>query len=239
MSLTAFSQDHYTTGSVYGPGPHVVRKEDIGTRYVQVTVRTMPDPNDPQDLARVHALQDAMVVEQAAPGRFEIPDWDPDSRKRIADALSVLRATLVDWKGAAGIAGEVDPVRHLIVSATDWGLNVPRDAIYNNVTPEQNDGEKLHRLHVRDVPVDAFWSISIYNAEGYFQSNPQGAYSLNSVTAQTEEDGSVMIQFGGCGEGVRNCLPIMPGWNYTVRLYRPRGEILNGSWTFPEVQPLY
>jgi hypothetical protein len=34
-----------------------------------------------------------------------------------------------------------------------------------------------------------------------------------------------------------NCLPIMDGWNYTVRLYRPRAEILDGSWTFPAISP--
>ena len=41
------------------------------------------------------------------------------------------------------------------------------------------------------------------------------------------------IQFGGCDGKIPNCLPIMKGWNYTVRLYRPRAEILNGKWKFP------
>jgi hypothetical protein len=45
------------------------------------------------------------------------------------------------------------------------------------------------------------------------------------------------VQFGGCKPDTVNCLPIMPGWNYTVRLYRPRAEILNGSWKFPEATP--
>ena len=46
-------------------------------------------------------------------------------------------------------------------------------------------------------------------------------------------DPAVTIQFGGCDGKIPNCLPIMPGWNYTVRLYRPRPEILNGRWKFP------
>jgi hypothetical protein len=41
---------------------------------------------------------------------------------------------------------------------------------------------------------------------------------------------------GGCDGRIPNCLPIMKGWIYTVRLYRPRAEILNGAWTFPEAQ---
>jgi hypothetical protein len=41
------------------------------------------------------------------------------------------------------------------------------------------------------------------------------------------------------GDGkVPNCLPIMPGWNYMVRLYRLRAEVLNGKWKFPEAQAL-
>ena len=50
-------------------------------------------------------------------------------------------------------------------------------------------------------------------------------------------DGSVTIQFGGCDGQTPNCLPTMNGWNYMVRLYRPRPEILNGTWKFPEAQP--
>jgi hypothetical protein len=48
----------------------------------------------------------------------------------------------------------------------------------------------------------------------------------------------VSDQFGGCDSKIPNCLPIMPGWNYIVRLYRPRVEILNGTWKFPELKPV-
>jgi hypothetical protein len=51
-------------------------------------------------------------------------------------------------------------------------------------------------------------------------------------------DGKVTIQFGGCGNASVNCIPIVPGWNYTVRLYRSRKEILDGARTFPEAQPI-
>jgi hypothetical protein len=92
----------------------------------------------------------------------------------------------------------------------------------------------LHKLNVKDVPVDGFWSISLYNPDGYFQKNPLDAYSLNNITAKRGGDGSVAVQFGGCDGKIPNCLPIMAGWNYTVRLYRPRAEILDGTWKFPE-----
>ena len=65
-------------------------------------------------------------------------------------------------------------------------------------------------------------SVCVYNAKGYFESNEQNAYSINNLTAKKGEDGSVTIQFGGCNGKTPNCLPIPPGWNYMVRLYRPR-----------------
>ena len=51
-------------------------------------------------------------------------------------------------------------------------------------------------------------------------------------------DGSVTIQFGGCDGEIPNCIPITQEWNYTVRLFLPRREILDGTWRFPEAQPL-
>ena len=187
----------------------------------------------------VHALQDAIKVDQPnGPGKFEVPKWDPVSQKKVREALIVLATTLTDTSRAFGTADQVDPVERLISAAATWGGNPKKDAIYLTVTPQKNDGNTNYRLNVRDVPVDGFWSISLYNADGYFQRNAYDAYSLNNITAKKSADGSVAIQFGDCDGKIPNCLPIMKGWNYTVRLYRPREEILNGKWTFPEAQPV-
>jgi hypothetical protein len=60
---------------------------------------------------------------------------------------------------------------------------------------------------------------------------------LNNIAAKANADGSVAIQFGGCDGNVANCLPITPGWKYLVRLYRPRTEVLDGRWIFPDAKP--
>jgi hypothetical protein len=144
-----------------------------------------------------------------------------------------------DFKNGFGSKEEVDPVHHLIATAAGWGGNPDSEATYLSVTPERNDGETRYRLHVpADVPVDGFWSVSRYNAKGYSVSNALNAYSVNNITAVKNPDGSVEIQFGGCDEATPNCLPIEAGWNYTVRMYQPQTKILDGSWTFPEPQPL-
>ncbi len=95
----------------------------------------------------------------------------------------------------------------------------------------------MYKLDVKDVPVDGFWSVSLYNADGYYQKNDYDAYSLNNIMAKKSEDGSIDIQFGGCDGKIANCIPIMKGWNYAVRLYRPRAEMTGRRWTFPEPQP--
>ncbi len=132
-----------------------------------------------------------------------------------------------------GAKYDVEPVRHLIGSAFAWGGNPARDALYLTVVPARNDGTTVHRLTVKDVPVDGFWSVTVYNKDGYFTANPQNAYSLNNITAVKDADGATTVQFGGSGARAI-VLPITEGWNYIVRLYRPRPEILDGSWTFPE-----
>src|SRR5712675_2051890 len=79
-------------------------------------------------------------------------------------------------------------------------------------------------------------SMTVYNAKGYLEPNQYNAYSVNNITAKKNADGSVAVQFGGCDGKISNCLPTMPGWNYMVRLFLPRAEVLNGKWKFPEAQ---
>jgi len=236
MSLLLINEDHYAPATLYGPGPHTITRDQIGTRYVNLLVRTFVDPSQAGDLEKVHALQDAIRVEQSAQGRFEIPHWDEASL--AATRAEIGKMSGFDSRKAFGPRDAVDPRDHLIGTARGWGGNPQRDAIYVSGQPEANDGKTVHRLTVRDVPVDGFWSITVYDKDGYFASNPQNAWSLNNVTAKRSADGSYTIQFGGCDGHVANCLPITPGWNYTVRLYRPRAPILNGSWTFPDARPV-
>jgi len=238
MSLMIVNEDHYVPSVTYDAGPHVFTKEKVGTRYMLAGVRTLVDPADPKDVAQVHVLQDGIKAEQKSAGKFETPNWDQASQKKVRDALLVLASTIPDFKKAFGTKAQVDPIRHLIGTGAAWGGNPDKDATYLNITPERNDGNTVYKLNVRDVPVNGFWSVSLYDEKGYYEKNPYNAYSINNITAQKGADGSIAIQFGGCDGKIPNCLPIMKGWNYTVRLYRPRNEVLNGKWKFPEPQPV-
>jgi hypothetical protein len=236
MTMMVVDQDHYVSLVAYGKGTHTLERQAIGTRYVFAAIRILIDPADPKDLERAHALQDAVAVRQRGAGRLELPNWDPVSQKKVRDALLALNETLPDLRRAGGKREEVDPVRHLIGTASAWGLNPERDAIYLNVTPARNDGTTVYRLDVGDVPVDAFWSVTVYDARGLILPNDLDAYNVSSVTAKKAVNGSVAIQFGACDGKIPNCLPIRKNWNYMVRLYRPRAEILDGTWKFPEAR---
>jgi hypothetical protein len=238
MSMQVISEDHYTVEVVYTPGPHVYTEDTVGTRYVLAIIHILADPRNPDDIKFANTLQDAIKVEQPSVGEFEVPNWDPVSQKKIRDALSLLFSMLGDMPGAMfGSKSEVNPIRHLIGTAIGWGGNPTEAAVYQVAYPKANDGKVVHKLTAKDVPVDGFWSVSLYNAKGYFQKNNLDTYSVNNLTAKPNRDGSITVQFGGCQKSTPNCLPIMPGWNYTVRLYRPRKEIIDGSWKFPAARP--
>jgi hypothetical protein len=236
LSLMVTNEDHYTSTS-YGQGSRTVSRDAIGTRYVLLAVRILVDPTDTDDVRAVNALQDAIVVEQpGGPGTFEVPDWDPVSQKKVRDALVSLGDTLLGSDRMFGTREQVDPVRHLIGTAIGWGGNNERDAFYAFLVPEGNDGATVFEVTFRDLPIDAWWGIAVYNADGYFEKNDRDVYTINSVNAAANDDGSYTVQFGG--EGARNILPIFPGWNYCVRLYRPHQEVVDGAWVIPKAVPV-
>ena len=235
LSVMIVNQDHYINRVFHKPGHYDLTVEEFGTPYVLAAARVLVDPADPADVTTVNALQDQFSLQASSARPFVMPAYDQASFDATRAALLELAKALGSFEHAFGAKNEVNPVLHLIGTAAGWGGLPDREAVYVNVNPGLPAGE--FQLTVRDVPVDGFWSISLYNAAGYFEPNDRGAYSINNVTAARDQDGSVTIHFGGCDDGRPNCLPITGGWNYVVRLYRPRAEILDGSWTFPALEP--
>lgn len=235
MGIQVANQDQFTRANFYRPGSYTLTREMAGTRYAIAVVRFLVDISSQTDVDKVHALQDALRFSQAQTGSFEVPRWDPVSLGGVRTALLALGTGVTDSRRMFGASeAEVDPVKHLIGSAMLWGGNVDREALYLPTTPARNDGRTVYRLTVGDVPVDGFWSLTVYNRAGYLEPNPANVYSVNGLTARRDADGKVSIQFGGCDATTVNCLPITEGWNYTVRMFRPRPEILDGHWKFPE-----
>lgn len=232
LSVMVVNEDHYINRVFHEAGRYELTAEEFGSPYVVIAARTLVDPSDPGDLSAAGAVQDQLVLEVGAHRSFVPPDYDTESLDRTRATLLDLASDMTSFESSFGRQEDVDQVHHLIGTAAGWGGLPDTEATYIGVAPHLPVGE--YELTVgSDVPVDGFWSISVYNAEGYFEPNGAGAYSLNNITARHNDDGSVTVRFGGDGDPERNSLPITDGWNYLVRLYRPRPEILAGAWTFP------
>ena len=241
MSMQVINQDHYMFVEAK-PGTYTLTEEEVGTRFAQVSIRTFVDINDPDDLAKAHAAQDAIELAGGGDGPFEAPDWNTDKLAVARKALNDLAALGFDASNAFGQKEEVRPIDYLVGAASGWGGLPQSAATYVIGSVEKNDGQTPHAITVKDVPVDGFWSVTVYNADGYLEANDLGVNSYNNFSAQPNEDGSYTIHFGGCddshGNGRVNCIPISPGWNYAFRMYEPEEAILNGSWTFPKIVPV-
>jgi len=233
-SMMVVNEDNYINAVHLDDGPHELTKEQFGSDHVWIGIRTLVDSNSPEDIKAVHELQDGIEVEAKSAEPFVAPEYDMASYKATLDALLELGKGVPDSDGWFGSREETTPIGHLIGTAVGFGGLPQEHAFYLNLNPGLPVGE--YQLTAKDVPVRAFWSVSLYNDDGYFQKNPQGAYNFNSVNATKNADGSITIHFGGCEDGRVNCLPIMEGWNYGVRLYEPEKAVLDGSYVFPSVE---
>ncbi|WP_236778934.1 DUF1214 domain-containing protein [Agromyces seonyuensis] len=231
LSAMVVNEHHYIDAIFHGAGEHRLTVEQFGTPYVVVAVRTLVDPAVESDLAEVAALQDEIGLEVGSSNPFELPDYDTAGLDETRDALLALARNLTAFDRTFGSRDDVDPVRHLIGTAAGWGGLPSIEATYLGVDPRLPVGQ--YELTVGEVPVDGFWSISVYNRAGYFEPNDRGAYSINSITGVRNEDGTITVRFGDYPDDVPNALPIVEGWNYLVRLYRPHPEITDGRWSFP------
>jgi len=236
QSAHVVNQDHYMFVESK-PGDYQLTEKSVGTRFASIIFRTFVDVNDPDDIAAAHKAQDGIKVSGGGSGPFEAPDWDENQLKVIRKALNDVAALGFAATHAFGRKEDVRPVDYLVGAAAGWGGLPASAASYVIDSVAANDGKTPHAVTVKDVPVDAFWSVTVYNADGYLEPNDLKRNSYNNVTAKPNDDGSITIHFGGCGDGRENCIPITPGWNYAIRMYRPRPEILDGSWSFPEIKP--
>ncbi|WP_082739330.1 DUF1214 domain-containing protein [Aliiruegeria sabulilitoris] len=236
MSAMIVNQDHYINDVFHGGGSYTLDTESFDTPYVIVFMRTLVDASDPDDVTAVHALQDQMAIEAASSQPFILPDYDEESYEALVAGLNALLPFLADSSGAFGPKDEVDPINHLLNTAIGWGGLPEREAFYVGADPGLPVGE--YKIDVpADVPVEAFWSVSLYNDRGFFEKNDRNAYNVNSVMGTQNDDGSMTVHLGGCEDDRVNCLPLVEGWNYVVRMYRPEPSVIDGSWTFPAVVP--
>ena len=120
QSLMIVNQDH-SIWSFYGPRTGTLTEEKAGTRYVLLAIRTFMDPNDKQDMKEAYQIQDAVLVEQADVGKFEVPNWNKEEVEKMRETVNVVAATATDSSKMFGKKENLDPVYWMLGAALGWG----------------------------------------------------------------------------------------------------------------------
>ena len=141
-------------------------------------------------------------------------------------------------------------LKRAIVTQVGLGANLPEDAIYPLNIGDSNgkplDGANKYVLHFNKgetPPVNAFWSITLYDPEGFQIANSLNRFAVSSwMPFKDNADGSLDLYFQNESPGKdleANWLPAPKGpFNLTMRLYGPKAEALNGKWNPPAVKPM-
>tara|TARA_B110000967_G_scaffold173518_1_gene185176 strand:- start:188 stop:1315 length:1128 start_codon:yes stop_codon:yes gene_type:complete len=234
MSVQVVNQDGFTNKIFHGAGRHYLTVAEFDTPYVWLLVRTLVLENIPGDMQAAQVLQDQMSIDSASERPYTHADYDPLSMSATTALLTELGKGISDNAKAAGTKEQVDPIKQLLLAAYGFGTLPESESLLLTVQPNL-PADRAYTLTVEDVPVDGFWSLAMYNREGYFNKNPYDSYGFGDRTAVKNADGSITLHFGGDPNRV-NYIPITEGWNYVVRMYRPRAELLDGTWKFPALE---
>jgi hypothetical protein len=193
-------------------------------------------------------------------GNFDIEKLSPTVRTALEAAPSTAQK-LMEWKlptiarvanhwsmntDTMGVYGNYY-LKRAIVANAGLGANVPQDAIYPLNLGDQAgrplDGVNRYTLHFDKAglpPVEAFWSVTLYDSEGYQVANPLNRFALSSwMPFKYDPDGSLTLYVQNENPGKdkeANWLPApKTPFNLTMRLYAPKSEVLIGKWNPPPV----
>lgn len=198
------------------------------------------------------------------PGKSLDPDaLDPVVRKELisaagGDGLKAMRAKIPTitrvvngWQmgtDTMGVYGNYY-MKRAIVAMLGLGANQPEDAVYPNSIADADGkpvtGDNKYVIHfVKDQlpPADAFWSLTMYDADGFQVANPINRFAIGDRDdLKFNADGSLDLYIqhdNPGGDKESNWLPSPDSGvlGMTMRLYAPKVEVLNGSWAPPPVQ---
>jgi hypothetical protein len=235
MTLMPISQDHDVYNGLNAPGKYTFKQSEVGTRYMVFVVRILVDPNDPEDIKTVHALQDGIIVKQKDKGDASgLQEWNEDEMIAMRKAFNALGSASTSSSKFFGVKCDNSYMEKAMGVAVGWGGMQKKDALYLPTQVEKNDGKTAYTITVpKDVPVDGFWSVTVYNQERFMVVNEYDSYAFNSLTTKKNADGTATLHLGGDPKA-DNYLFIPEGWLYIVRFYQPHQEILDGTWKFPK-----
>jgi hypothetical protein len=224
------SEEHYNPFAFDKPGEYILTKENVGTPYAIVVFRTQANVEDPKDMEAAHKAQDGLAVKQKAKGSYVASNkWDAaDILKTRKHFQAIQKEKGITSDNMFGKKGERTLEEHNVGTSFGWGGFTKEQAVYPIF---YGKGTKPQTFTLKDVPVKAFWSITVYDEGGFAQTD---TYNINSQFAKKNADGSVTIHFGGDPKA-DNYMAIFDNWNFALRLYQPTKAYFDGTWKKPEL----
>ena len=219
QSVMIVQNDHYINDVFIGAGTYQI-KSDTDSDFVLLAVRTEINLNDPEDVKKVVALQQAIKLDVKGDKVFKQPNYNMDQLVKLRGKLATEALALGSLNNMQGARGTVDEHMHLLGTAVGWGLLPDVNARYIAYAPEDGTGA-CYKANYQVPPFNdgGFFSITMYDAEGWM-FNEKAILNKNNITFN--EDGSFDANFGECGNNAKNNLPITKGWNFLMRVYEPK-----------------
>jgi hypothetical protein len=178
-------------------------------------------------------------LESAPEEARKLMEWKVRTLARVANYWSMNTDTM-------GVYGNYY-LKRAVVAQVGLGANLPEDAIYPlNLGDEDGkalDGANKYTLHFEKgatPPVNAFWSVTLYDPDGFQVANVLNRFAVSSwMPFAYNPDGSLDLYFQNESPGKdkeANWLPAPKGgFNLTMRLYSPKSEALTGKWNPPPI----
>jgi hypothetical protein len=232
-SMAAAEYFSYATALLRLHSPHST-DQPIIARMTRIGI----EPGKAFDIAKVDASVKKAI--EGAPA---------DAQKLMAWKIPTLARVVNNWSmntDTMGVYGNYY-LKRAIVAQLGLGANLPEDAIYPlnlaDDTGKPLDGANKYAIHLAKdeiPPVSAFWSITLYDTEGFQVANPLNRFAVSSwMPFKRDADGSLTLYFQNESPGSdreSNWLPAPKGpFNLTMRLYAPKSEALTGVWNPPSV----
>ena len=246
QSVHIFDEDHFTIAVVY-PGQTVTVKQSDLThgRFVYLFMRTQPRSLDEKGIAELNKRQDMVKVSFGG-----TPEPYKSDVKYDVDSFNKLRAEIVRrgpkeaviYKGFVSKGDKIITPQYQLVNIGGWGGLPAKHAFYWVVAPADEGAKNAQcsSTTIRPLPVqydkNGYWSLTVYNAEGWVKSDP---FVINSHHAKANKDGSYTLHFN-CGDKAINNFQTTKNWNALMRAYLPNSvdDILKFSKDMQENHPV-
>jgi hypothetical protein len=211
------------------------------------------DRNDPEDVAAANAVYYGLTIDGTQP--TEYPQLDllskypadavDEANRRIDETFSTNPISQLILRPGQELGVDLSYLKHAAVAKCCWAGPVPSHSSYETIFFDENGEEMMgnkgtYTVTTEEPPVDAFWSVTVYDTErgGFLHPNDDDRYHINNTAAIRNDDGTVTFTFKqNCESSDLNCLEVPAGrFDVTSRYYLPHDEIITGEWTLPKIE---